>query len=157
MPRQHGKHQYHDKTAINRFYLRMRFFNQKKNLLSSSAWPVITHPCPTFNCSLTNLPFEWCPSHTTRFGRYVVPTLLKPTFRRNWCWFRPGATLCHDVLRCCRAITTPEPRYCPVFRHVWQVTLASLVALCYTMSRYCHAVASLSPRCSTLCHVYDEA
>ena len=48
------------------------------------------------------------------FGRYVVPTLLAPTFRRNWCWFRLGVTLCHDVLRCCHALATPEARYFPV-------------------------------------------
>ena len=50
----------------------------------------------------------------SRFDRYVVPTLLTPTFRRIWCWFRLSATLCHDVLRCCYDIATPELRYCPV-------------------------------------------
>ena len=76
----------------------------------------------------------------SRLGRYVVPTLLTPTFRRNWCWFRPGATLCHDVLHCCHAIATPEPRYCPVMTRLTSDTgKFSCVVLRYV---------SLPPRCS---------
>ena len=76
----------------------------------------------------------------SRFGRYVVPTLLTPTFRRNWCWYRLGATLCHDVLRCCHAIATPEPRYCPALTRLTSVTVKfSCVVLRYV---------SLPPRCS---------
>ena len=53
-------------------------------------------------------------------------------------------------------VATLKPRRGHVIvqcRHAWQVTLASLVTLCYAMSRYRHAVASLPPRCRTLCQV----
>ena len=76
----------------------------------------------------------------SRFGRYAVPTLLTPTFRRNWCWFRLGATLCHDVLRFCHAIATPELRYCPVLKRLTSDTgKFSCVVLRHV---------SLPPRCS---------
>ena len=76
----------------------------------------------------------------SRFGRYVVSTVLTPTSRRNLCWFRLGSTLCHDVLRCCHAIATPEPRYCPVLTRLTSDTgKFSCVVLHYV---------SLPPRCS---------
>ena len=76
----------------------------------------------------------------SRFGRYVVPTLLTLTFRKNWCYFHLGATLCHDVLRCCHAIATPEPRYCPALtRWTSDTGKFSCVVLRYV---------SLPPRCS---------
>ena len=82
----------------------------------------------------------YAPVILSRFGRYVVPTLLTSTFGRNWCWFRLSATLCHDVLRCCLAIATPEPRYCPVLTRLTSDTgKFSCVVLRYV---------SLSPRCS---------
>ena len=76
----------------------------------------------------------------SRFGRYVVPTLLTPTFRRNWCWFRLGSMLCHDVLRCCHAVATPGPRYCPVSTRLTSVT----GKFSYIVVRY----VTLPPRCS---------
>ena len=86
----------------------------------------------------------------SRFGRYFVPRLLTPTFRKHWCWFWLGATLCHDVLRCCQALATPEPRYCPALTHLTSDT--SLVTSCYAVSRYGYVVASQPPR-FMLCHV----
>ena len=74
------------------------------------------------------------------FGCYVVPTLLTPSFRRSWCWCRLGATLCHDVLRCCHAIATPEPRYCPVLTRLTSDTGKFI----YVVLRF----VSLAPRCS---------
>ena len=59
---------------------------------------------------------------------------------------------CHVVSRC----TSLLPRRSQVigqFWHAWQVTLASLVTLCYAMSCYRHVVASLSPHRPTLCFV----
>ena len=59
----------------------------------------------------------YAPVILSGFGRFIVPTLLIATFRRNWCWFRQVATLyrrldrgpvlrcptlCHVVLRCCQ-------------------------------------------------------
>ena len=46
----------------------------------------------------------------SRFGRYVVDTHVS----KKLVLIRLGATLCHDVLRCCHAVATPGPRYCPV-------------------------------------------
>ena len=78
----------------------------------------------------------------SRFGRYVVPRLLTPTFRANWCWFRLGATLCHDVLRCYHAIATPGPRNCPVLTRLTSDTgKFSCVVLRYV---------SLPPHCSLI-------
>ena len=76
----------------------------------------------------------------SRFGRYVVLTLLTPTFRRNWCWFRLGATMCHDVLRCCHAVATPGPRHCPVSTRFTSDT----GKFSYVVLRY----VTLPPRCS---------
>ena len=76
----------------------------------------------------------------SRFGRYVVLTLFTLTFRRNWCRFRLGATLCHDVLRCCHATATPESRYCPVLTRLTSDT----GKFSYVVLRY----VSLPPRCS---------
>ena len=76
----------------------------------------------------------------SRFGRYVVPTLLTPTFQSNWCRFRLGATLCHDVLRCCHAVATPGPRYCPVSKRL----ASDIGKFSYVVLRY----VTLPPRCS---------
>ena len=61
----------------------------------------------------------------SRFGRYVVPTLLTPTFRRNWCWFRLGATLCRDVStllpRCSHAGATLLSSVDTLDKLLWQV------------------------------------
>ena len=97
---------------------------------------------PNFNGGLSNAPVV-----LSRFDRYVVPTLLTPTFRRIWCWFRPGATLCHDVLRCCHDIATPEPRYCPVLTRLTSDTgKFSRVVLRYVSlpPSWSFAVATLS-------------
>ena len=80
---------------------------------------------------------RYAPVILSRFGRYVVPTLLTPTFRRNWCWFRLGATLCHDVLCCCHAVATPGPRYYPVLT-------SDTGKFSYVVLRY----VSLLPRCN---------
>ena len=98
------------------------------------------------------------------FSRYVVQTLLTPTFRRNWCWFQLGPTLCHDVLSCCHAIATPEPRYCPVLTRLTSDTgKFSCVVLRYVSlpPRSSLAVATLSyavPRIwrSIACHNEPE-
>ena len=113
------------------------------------------HPWPLF----TNTPVI-----LSRFDRYVVPTLLTPTFRRNWCWFRLGATLCHDVLRCCHDIATPEPRYCPVLTRLTSDTgKFSCVVLRYVSlpPSWSFAVATLSCAVSRIwrniaCHNVSE-
>ena len=106
----------------------------------------------------------YAPAILSRFGRYVVPTLLTPTFRRNLCWFRLGATLCDEVLLCCHAIATPEPRHCPVLIRLTSGSgKFSCVVLRYVSlpPRCCLAVATLSyavPRIwqSIACHNVSE-
>ena len=83
---------------------------------------------------------SYAPVILSRFGRCVVPTLLTPMFRRNWCWFRLGATLCHNVLRCCHAVATPGPRYCPMSTRLTSDTCK----FSYVVLRY----VTLPPRCS---------
>ena len=93
-----------------------------------------------FNAPVSGVTCHYAPVLLSRFGHYVVPTLLTPTFRRNWCWFRVGATLCHDVLRCCHAVATLGPRYCPVSTRLTSDTgKFSDVVLRYV---------TLPPRCS---------
>ena len=90
---------------------------------------------------------SYAPVILSRFSRYVLLTLLTPTFRGNWCWFRLGATLCHDVLRCCHAIATPEPRYCPVLTRLTSDTgkFSCVVLRCVSLPSRCSlAVAMLS-------------
>ena len=107
---------------------------------------------------------SYAPVILSRFSRYVVHTLLTPTFRRNRCWFQLGATLCHDVLRCCHVIATPEPRYCPVLTRLTSDTgKFSCVVLRYVSlpPRSSLAVATLSyavPRIwrSITCHNEPE-
>ena len=82
----------------------------------------------------------------SRFGRYVVLTLLTPTFRRNWYWFRLSATLCHDVLRSCHAVATPWPCYCPVLTRLTSDTgkFSYVVLRCVTLPPRCSLAASMS-------------
>ena len=91
--------------------------------------------------------FSNAPVTLSRFSHYDVHTFLTPTFRRNWCWFRLDATLCHDVLRCFHAIATPEPRYCPVLTRLTSDTgKLSCIVLRYVSlpPRSSLAVATLS-------------
>ena len=111
-------------------------FNQW--FLASILWPILNTlsiSVITFCSNVDNAPVI-----LSRSGRNVVPTLLTPTFRRNWCWFRPGATLCHDVLRCYHAVATPGLRYYPVSTRLTSDTdKFSYVVLHYV---------TLPPRCS---------
>ena len=122
----------------------------------------IHHPVAVIVTSIwagfTQAPFKFCyvPVILLRFGRYVVPTLFTPTFRRNWCWFRLCATLCHDVLRCCHAIATPEPRHCPILTRLTSDTgkFSYVVLRDVSLSpRWSLVAATLSyavPRCASL-------
>ena len=100
----------------------------------------------------------------SRFDRYVVPTLLTPTFRRIWCWFQLGATSCHDVLRCCNDIATLEPRYCPVLTRLTSDTgkFSCVVSRYVSLSpSWSFAVATLSYAVSRIwrniaCHNVSE-
>ena len=102
--------------------------------------------------------FHYIPVKLSRFGRYVLPTLLTPTFRSNWCSFRLGATMCHDILRCCHATTSPEPRCFPVLTRLTSDNgkFSYVVSPYVSLPPRCSlATTTLLPRCRcrTLCHV----
>ena len=115
--------------------------SQNTNAVQENGKPVFSNHEASCVLSYTqNFVASNAPVILSRFGRYVVPTLLTPTFRRNWCWFRLCATLCHDELRCCHAVATPGPRYCPVSTRLTSDT----GKFSYVVLRY----VTLPPRCS---------